>query len=75
MVVIVDAATLEVVGSMEAGTRPWGLAVHPSGERIYTANGPSNDVSVIDVASKSTIATIPSGGSPWGVTVVETPAR
>ncbi len=37
------------VGSV--GQRPWGIALTPDGGRLYTANGPSNDVSVVDTGT------------------------
>jgi YVTN family beta-propeller protein len=39
---------------------------------LYTANGPSNDVSVIDTVSMSVVATVKAGEKPWGLTVVPT---
>jgi YVTN family beta-propeller protein len=51
------------------GARPWGIAVSPDGKRLFTANGPSNDVSIIDVASGTVEKRIKVGGLPWGVTV------
>ena len=30
------------------GARPWGIGVSPDRARLFTANDPSNDVSVID---------------------------
>jgi YVTN family beta-propeller protein len=39
------------------------------GARIYTANGPSNDVSVVDTKALRVIKKIPVGKSPWGVVV------
>ena len=60
--------------SVEAGERPWGIAVSHDGKTIYTANGPSNDVSVIDVASRQVTKKIPVGTGPWGLVVVERPA-
>jgi YVTN family beta-propeller protein len=56
------------------GTRPWGVAITPDGKKLYTANGPSNDVSVIDTDSLKVIATIPAGQSPWGVALAPPPA-
>jgi len=53
------------------GARPWGVALNADGSKLYTANGPSGDVSVIDVASDKVEKKISTGGSPWGVVVVE----
>ena len=37
--------------SFEVGQRPWGIALMPGGEMAYTANGPSNDVSLVDLTA------------------------
>ena len=37
--------------------------------RLYTANGPSNDVSVVDTSTLRVVKKIPVGSSPWGVIV------
>jgi YVTN family beta-propeller protein len=51
----------------QVGARPWGIAVSPDGRRLYTANGPSGDVSFIDVAAGTVERRVATGGSPWGV--------
>ena len=51
------------------GGRPWGIAVSPDGRKLYTANGPSGDVSVVDIASGAVEKQVKVGGSPWGVAV------
>jgi YVTN family beta-propeller protein len=56
---------------VEAGARPWGIAVSKDGKTVYTANGPSNDVSVIDVENRRVATKIPVGEGPWGVALVE----
>jgi YVTN family beta-propeller protein len=71
MVFILDTATNELAGSIEAGQRPWGIALSPDDKSIYTANGPSNDVSIIDIATKQVTKKVPVGRGPWGVIVVE----
>ena len=43
------------------------------GKTLFTANGPSNDVSVIDVASRQVVKKIPVGEGPWGLAFVERP--
>jgi len=60
-----------VIWSVEAGPRPWGIAVSADGSTLYTANGPSNDVSIIDVSSHQVVAKIPVGEGPWGVSLIE----
>jgi YVTN family beta-propeller protein len=67
----IDAFTLKVAGSIEVGERPWGVALSPDGRYAYTANGPSNDVTVVDTASMKVVEKIPVGERPWGIVVVE----
>jgi YVTN family beta-propeller protein len=52
---------------VEVGERPWGIAASPDGKTVFTANGPSNDVSFVDVASRSVTARVKVGDRPWGV--------
>jgi len=70
MVLIVDTASDQVVGTIEAGQRPWGIALSPDGKTLYTANGPANDVSVIDLASRAVTKKIPVGDGPWGLALL-----
>ena len=56
-----------LITEVQVGTRPWGIALSADGSRLYTANGPSNDVSIVDTAALRTIGKIPVGRSPWGV--------
>jgi YVTN family beta-propeller protein len=53
----------------EAGYQPFGIAVNPSTNRIYTANEANNTVSVIDGATNSIVATVSVGSGPCGVAV------
>ena len=65
---IIDVASEKVTGTIsKVGVRPWGIAVSPDGHRLYTANGPSNDVSVIDLATRAVTKQIKAGRSPWGL--------
>ena len=58
----------DVAGTIaDVGDRLWGIGITPDGRTLYTANGPSNDVSVIDVANLKVIKSIQVGESPWGV--------
>ena len=58
-----------LTGRSEAQVLAVRKMVSADGKTLYTANGPSNDVSVIDVASGTVTARIATGGSPWGVLV------
>jgi YVTN family beta-propeller protein len=49
------------------------MALSTDGKRLYTANGPSNDVSVVDTTSLQVIKKIPVGRSPWGVALGPAP--
>ena len=69
MLLAIDTAKDEVVGSVKVGTRPWGVEISPDGKRLYTANGPSGDVSVVDAETMTVIATVPAGRGPWGVAI------
>jgi YVTN family beta-propeller protein len=69
MLLAIDTAKNEVVGSVKVGTRPWGVEISPDGKRLYTANGPSGDVSVVDAETMTVIATVSAGRSPWGVAI------
>jgi YVTN family beta-propeller protein len=57
----------KLVKEIPVGKRPWGIALSRDGTRLYTANGPSNDVSIIDTGSLSVIKRVPVGSSPWGL--------
>jgi YVTN family beta-propeller protein len=50
--------------------RPWGIAVSPDGSTLYTANGPSNDVSIVQLATRRVTARVKAGDGPWGVVYV-----
>lgn len=52
----------------EVGARPWGITVGAKGDKIFTANGISNDLAVIDATSGKVEQHINIGGLPWGIT-------
>ena len=69
-IAVIDVAKRNVVRMIaDVGARPWGIAMSRNGERLYTANGPSDDVSILDRARGQVRARVPVGGSPWGVVV------
>ena len=68
-VAVLDTSTDEVTKTIaDVGARPWGIAVAPNG-LVFTANGPSNDVSVIDPRTDRVVQHIPTGASPWGIAI------
>jgi YVTN family beta-propeller protein len=70
---VIDVASDSLVGSVEVGQRPWGIALTPDGRKLYSANGPSNDVSVVDTDRLTILKTIPVGKIPWGVALGRAP--
>jgi YVTN family beta-propeller protein len=69
----IDVASSQVTHSVAVGKRPWGIALSKDGSKLYSANGPSNDVSVIDLATFTVVKTIPAGRVPWGVAIGTAP--
>jgi YVTN family beta-propeller protein len=66
-VAVIDLDKRALVRTIEGvGKRPWGIAVDRDGI-VYTANGPSDDISVIDSKTGRIVRRIHTGGSPWGV--------
>lgn len=63
----------KLIKEIPVGTRPWGIALSNDGRFLYSANGPSNDVSVIDTTALTTVKRIAVGGSPWGIVVGPAP--
>lgn len=74
-VVDMKAAPNEVklLKEVPVGKRPWGIALSADGRYLYTANGPSNDVSVVDTTSLTAIERIEVGQSPWGIVLGPAP--
>ena len=66
---MIDGATDSVVATVPVGERPWGIAVSPDGSKLYTANGPSNNVSVVNTETMKVVDSIPVGERPWGVVI------
>ena len=67
---IVEPATGNVLGMFEVGQRPWGIALSPDEKLLFTANGPTNDVSIVDVATQKVLKKVKVGEKPWGVLVL-----
>lgn len=64
---------VKLIKEVPVGKRPWGIALSADGRYLYTANGPSNDVSVVDTTTLTEIKRIPVGKSPWGVVLGPVP--
>jgi YVTN family beta-propeller protein len=71
-VTVYDTRSYALLHTIKVGTRPWGIGFSPDGKYLFTANGPSNDVSVVDLAANQEIAKVKAGSSPWGIAIVPT---
>jgi YVTN family beta-propeller protein len=63
----------KLIKEVAVGKRPWGIALSSDGRYLYTANGPSDDMSIVDTTSLATIKRVGVGKSPWGVVVGPAP--
>ncbi len=68
-VAVIDARQLKIVDYLLTGKRVWHLAFSSDGQRLFTTNGVSHDVTVIDTGKLKPVKSIPVGHYPWGVTV------
>ncbi len=68
---MLDAQSYAVLATIKVGKRPWGIVLSPDGKYLFSANGPSNDVSVVDLATNQEIKRIKAGEGPWGITIVQ----
>ncbi len=66
---VIDTASDTVVSTIVVGDYPHGVAVTPSGDKVFVANRAAGTVSVIDTVSRSVIATITTGLTPISVAV------
>ena len=65
-VLVLDAASLDELGSVEVGDMPAEITFSSDGSRAFVANGGSSSVSAIDPATLEDLATIPVGDTPVG---------
>jgi YVTN family beta-propeller protein len=73
-VAVIDVTgTPKLVKEIPVGKRPWGIALSADGRFLYTANGPSDDMSIVDTTSLTTVKRVGAGKSPWGVAVGPAP--
>lgn len=64
---------VRLIKEVPVGKRPWGIALSADGHYLYTANGPSNDVSVVDTRTLVEVKRIVVGSSPWGIVLGPAP--
>jgi PQQ-dependent catabolism-associated beta-propeller protein len=73
-VAVIDVTSApKLVKEIPVGKRPWGIALSADGRHLYTANGPSDDMSIVDTTTLTTIKSVGVGKSPWGVVVGPAP--
>ncbi len=63
----------KLIKEVPVGKRPWGMALSADGLHLYTANGPSNDVSVVDTTTLTEVKRVAVGKSPWGIVLGPVP--
>ena len=66
---VIDAAAREVVGRIEVGGGPLGIAVAPDGATVYVADWYAAAIRVIDAKAQAVTASIAVGASPSGLAV------
>lgn len=66
---VIDTATDKVVDTMEIGSGLVGVAVNPTGTKVYAANESNNTVSVIDTSISKIIATVNGLNSPYAIAI------
>jgi YVTN family beta-propeller protein len=54
---------------VELGGEPVGLALDPTGKKLWVTNWVSGQLHVIDTASMQVERSIPLGGNPWAITI------
>ncbi len=69
-VLVIDTSTNTVVGApIPVGNSPEGIAITPSDQRAYVANGADGTVSVINTISNTVVATVTVGTVPTRVAI------
>ncbi len=63
-VTIFDLKTLQVLGTVKAGTNPDGILYDPFTKRVFAFNGRSKDATAIEAETGKVAGTIPLGGKP-----------
>jgi YVTN family beta-propeller protein len=70
MLIKIDTSTNTIAGSLRVGERPWGVVISADGRWLFTANGPSNDISIVDTSTLTVAARVAVGERPWGIAIV-----
>jgi YVTN family beta-propeller protein len=71
-IAVINVSSRRVLRTInDVGARPWGIGVSADDKHIYTANGPSNDVSVLEVDTGTIKTRIKVDGGAWGLVVAD----
>ena len=68
-VAVISAKDAALLGEIQVGGRPWGIALADGGARLLAATGPSGTVAVIDTRTLTVVGKVRVGRGPWGVVV------
>jgi YVTN family beta-propeller protein len=74
-VAVIDTDACRAMSWVTVGSNPQGIAVSPTGDRVYVTNSGEQTVSAIDVAAGREITRVPVGNSPQGIAVSPTGDR
>ncbi|WP_410507714.1 PGF-pre-PGF domain-containing protein [Methanosarcina hadiensis] len=66
---VINTTTNNVTATVKIGESPSGIAVNPTGTKVYVANYGSNNVSVFNTSTNTVTAIISVGDRPYGVAV------
>ncbi len=66
---VIDATTNAVVATIPVGTFPRGMAVAPSGDKVYVATFQGNNLTTIDVATNTVSGTVALPNNPDDVVI------
>ena len=64
---VIDTVANKVIGTIDVGDNPVGVAFNPDGTKAYVSNYGSNDISVINTIDNSINTTVKVGSKPIGV--------
>ena len=68
-IAIVDVISRKIIDYILVGSRAWEVALTKDENRLYVANGLSDDITVINLQNNSVIKSIPVGRVPYKVVI------
>lgn len=66
---IIDTGSYKLVGGIDGGTNPYGIAKTPDGAKLYVSNSGASDVSVVDTAKGEISSSVTVGLYPHGIVI------